>query len=90
LQVRAKSRDRKTFIYLLPGLTAAQHHAALIRIRSNGQMGDGPRLPATSAALAVIAHRMRATVLTGAAATRSHPVLLLLPLIRWQPPPVPG
>jgi hypothetical protein len=81
LHVSVERRGRSTIIYLLPGLTADQRHAALIRVRSSGRVGQGPRLPAISMALAVAEDRLRTTVRNGAAAMRGHPVLLLPPLI---------
>jgi hypothetical protein len=81
LHVRAESRGRDTVIYLLPGLTPAQRRAALIRVRSSSRVGQGPRLPAASMALAIGTDRLRTTVTNGAAAMRGHPVLLLPPLV---------
>jgi hypothetical protein len=81
LHVSVERRGRSTIIYLLPGLTADQRHAALTRVRSSGRVGQGPRLPAISMALAVAEDRLRMTVRNGAAAMRGHPVLLLPPLI---------
>jgi hypothetical protein len=81
LHVQAESRGRDTVIYLLPGLTPAQRRAALIRVRSSSRVGQGPRLPAASMALAIGADRLRTTVTNGAAAMRGHPVLLLPPLV---------
>ncbi len=81
LHVSVERRGRSTIIYLLPGLTADQRHAALSRVRSSGRVGQGPRLPAISMALAVAEDRLRMTVRNGAAAMRGHPILLLPPLI---------
>lgn len=81
LHVSAEKRGRHTVIYLLPGLTAAQRRAALIRVRSSARMGRGPRLPAVSMAVALGSDRLRTTVRNGAAAMRGHPLLLLPPLI---------
>jgi hypothetical protein len=81
LHVSAERRGRHTIVYLLPGLTAAQRRAALIRVRSSARMGHGPRLPAVSMAVALGSDRLRTTVRNGAAAMRGHPLLLLPPLI---------
>jgi hypothetical protein len=81
LHVSVERRGRSTIIYLLPGLTADQRHAALSRVRSSGRVGQGPRFPAISMALAVAEDRLRMTVRNGAAAMRGHPILLLPPLI---------
>jgi hypothetical protein len=81
LHVSAEKHGRHTVIYLLPGLTAAQRRAALIRVRSGARMGHGPRLPAVSMAVALGLDRLRSTVCNGAGAMRAHPLLLLPPLI---------
>jgi hypothetical protein len=81
LHVSARTQGRRTVIYLLPGLTAAQRRAAFIRVRSSSRMGYGPRLPAVGTAVAIGADRVRTTVGNGVAAMRGHPVLLLPPLI---------
>jgi hypothetical protein len=81
LHVRAERDGRHTVIYLLPGLTAGQRRAALIRVRSSARMGQGPSLPAASMAVALGADRLRTTIRNGAAAMRGHPLLLLPPLI---------
>jgi hypothetical protein len=81
LHVSAEKRGRHTVIYLLPGLTAAQRRAALIRVRSSARMGHGPRLPVISMAVALSFDRLRTIVFNGAGAMRSHPLLLLPPLI---------
>jgi hypothetical protein len=81
LHVSVKVRGRATIIYLLPGLTADQRRAALLRVRSSARMGQGPALPALGVAAAIAVDRVRTTVRNGAAAMRAHPVLLLPPLI---------
>jgi hypothetical protein len=81
LHVSTEKTGRHTVIYLLPGLTAAQRRAALVRVRSGARMGLGPVLPAGSMAVALGLDRFRTTVRNGAAAMRVHPVLLLPPLI---------
>jgi hypothetical protein len=81
LHVLAESDGRSTVVYLLPGLTAEQRRAALVRARSSGRMGQGPRLPAFAMGRALAADQIRMTVRHGAAAARRHPLLLLPPLI---------
>jgi hypothetical protein len=81
LHVSTEKHGRHTVIYLLPGLTAAQRRAALVRVRSSARMGHGPRLPAVSMAVALGLDRLRTTVCNGAGAMRAHPLLLLPPLI---------
>jgi hypothetical protein len=81
LHVSAEKHGRHTVIYLLPGLTAAQRRAALIRVRSSARMGHGPQLPAVRMAVAVGLDRLRSIVCNGAGAMRAQPLLLLPPLI---------
>jgi hypothetical protein len=81
LHVSAKRHGGRTTIYLLPGLTAAERKAALARVRSSARLGHGPPLPAAGMAVAVGVDRARTTMRNGAFAMRSHPVLLLPPLI---------
>src|SRR5580704_13913872 len=81
LHVRAEARGRSTIIYLLPGLTAAERRAALLRIRRSASLGHGPRLSVPGFAAAVTLDRVGATLRNGAAAFRSHPLLLLPPVI---------
>jgi len=77
LHARAKARGRTTIIYLLPGLSRAERRSALLRVRRNASMGNGPPLPAASVAAAVLADRAKATARNGIAALRAHPLLLL-------------
>jgi hypothetical protein len=77
LHVDAQTRGGDTVVYLLPGLTAEQRRVALTRARNLGRLGHGPRLSATSLAVAVGADRIRTTFSNGSAAVRSHPILLL-------------
>jgi hypothetical protein len=81
LHVDARTHYGDTVVYLLPGLTTDQRRAALTRVRSSGRMGRGPRLSATSMAVAVGTDRVRTTASTSAAAVRGHPVLLLPSLV---------
>jgi hypothetical protein len=77
LHVDARSKGGDTVVYLVPGLTAAERRVALTRVRSFSRLGQGPRLSSTSLAVAVGVDRIRTTISNGAAAVRSHPVLLL-------------
>jgi hypothetical protein len=81
LHVSATKLGRRTTIYLQPGLTPAERHAALIRVRSSGRMGHGPQFHPFGMAMAIGADWIRTTTRNGATALRSHPVLLLPPLI---------
>jgi hypothetical protein len=81
LHVSATKHGRRTIIYLKPGLTPAERHAAFTRVRSSGRMGHGPELHPFGMAVAISADWIRATTRNGLAALRSHPVLLLPPLI---------
>jgi hypothetical protein len=81
LHVRAEAQGRSTIVYLLPGLTPAERRAALGRVRRNAGLGHGPKLPAAGIVAAVMADRVKATLRNGAAAFRTHPLLLLPPLI---------
>jgi len=77
LHVRTAVQGRRTILYLLPGLTAAQRRAALRRARSNARVGYGPRLPAAEIALALSADRIRTTARNSLAAARIHPALFV-------------
>jgi hypothetical protein len=73
LHARTVVAGRHVFLYLLPGLSAAERRAAIRRARSNGQVGHGPRLPAAGLATAVVADRIRITIGNAVAAVRTHP-----------------
>ena len=81
LHVAVKTDGHQTVVYLLPGLTPAQRHAALTRVRRSALMGQGPSLPRFAMAKAVAADRVWVTARTGAAAMWRHPMLLLPPLM---------
>jgi hypothetical protein len=81
LHVSATKHGRRTIIYLKPGLTPAERHAAFTWVRSSGRMGQGPELHPLGMAVAIGADWTRTTTRNGLAALRSHPVLLLPPLI---------
>lgn len=77
LHVAAEASGGDTVVYLLPGLTPAERRVALSRVRSLGRLGHGPRLSAASLAMAAGRDRIRTTLGNGAAAVRSHPILML-------------
>ena len=77
LHVSVAPRGTSTIIYLRPGLTLTQRRAALLRARRTANMGYGPSLPASGVAMAVMLDRLKVTSRNGAAALRSHPLLLL-------------
>ena len=81
LHVATRSNGRYTIVYLLPGLTPAQRRDALTFARRSARVGQGPSLPATDMAFAVIVDRARTTGRNIAAAMRRHPGLLLPPLV---------
>jgi hypothetical protein len=81
LYARAEAQGRNTVIYLLPGLPAADRRAALLRLRRNGSMGYGPRLPVAGLAVAVLLDRIGAVAQGGTASFRAHPFLMLPPTI---------
>ena len=77
LHVTAVAAGRKTIVYLLPGLTAAERRSALLRVRSSARMGHGPSLPAFALMRAVAADRLRVGLRTFGAVMRRHPLLLV-------------
>lgn len=81
LHVRAMKHGRHAIIYLKPGLTPAERHAALIRVRSGSRMGLGPQLHALGMAVAIGADWIGTTTRHGVAAVRRHRVLLIPPLV---------
>ncbi len=81
LHVSAMEHGRRTIIYLQPGLTPAERHAALIRVRSSSRIGHGPQLHALGVAVAIGADWIRTATRHGTRAMRRHPVLLLPPLV---------
>jgi len=81
LHLSAEVRGNHTFLFLLPGLTAAQRKAAIRRARSAARVGHGPQLPALGLARAIAADRVATTVRNGFAAIRMHPAILIPPMI---------
>jgi hypothetical protein len=81
LHVNVESDGRQLIIYLLPGLTAAERHAAISRIHRSGKVGYGPEVPLAATMIALAIDRTNTTVRRGATALRGHPILLVSPLI---------
>jgi hypothetical protein len=81
LNGHAESHGRSIVIHLLPGLTQAQRQAALRRLRHEGRMGIGPRLPSGPLVLALLADRMRTAFEQARAILRLHPAGSTLPLM---------
>jgi hypothetical protein len=77
LHVRVEAGRRRTVIYLKPGLTAGQRRAALMRARSSGRMGYGPRLPAAELAAAMILDRVVVLWINTVRAVRARPALVI-------------
>ncbi len=73
LHATAERHGRTVTVYLLPGLTAQERHAALRRLRLSGRMGYGPRLPAVQLVLALFADRIRTTIVRAGSVFRTHP-----------------
>jgi hypothetical protein len=81
LHGRVERHGRRTFIYLLPGLTPQQRRAALRRMRQQGRMGIGPRLPAVQLAAALLADRVSTAFGQAGAIVRVHPAGSTLPVM---------
>ena len=73
LHATAERHGRTVIVYLLPGLTAQERHAALRRLRLSGRMSYGPRLPAVQLASALFADRIRTTIAQAGSVFRTHP-----------------
>jgi hypothetical protein len=81
LHASASSEGRHTVIYLVPGLSAADRQGAIDRLRASARVGHGPKLPAVSLALALIADRIRLNLRNAAAAARLHPIGAAIPVV---------
>jgi hypothetical protein len=81
LHAHAERHGRRTTVYLLPGLSAAQRRAALRRLQISARRGYGPRLPALQLALALAADRVRTNVGWAGAVFRSHPAGSTVPVM---------
>ena len=81
LNASAECGRRGTTIYMLPGLTPAQRRAALRRLRQQGRMGLGPRLPGRRLAVALALFRIRNMAARASAVFRVHPAGSAVPLL---------
>ena len=81
LHAHAERHGRRTTVYLLPGLSAAQRRAALRRLQISARRGYGPRLPALQLALALAVDRVRTNVGWAGAVFRSHPAGSTVPVM---------
>lgn len=81
LHGKAECAGRSTTVYLIPGLTRAQRHAALRRLRQESRRGCGPRLPPVQLALAIVADRIRTALGHVIAVIRLHPAATAAPTL---------
>jgi hypothetical protein len=81
LHGRVERHGRRTFVYLLPGLTPEQRRAALRRMRQQGRMGISPRLPVVQLAAALVADRVSTAFGQAGAIVRVHPAGSTLPVM---------
>jgi hypothetical protein len=81
LHAHAERHGRRTTVYLLPGLSAAQRRAALRRLQISARRGYGPRLPALQLALALAVDRVRTNIGWAGAVFRSHPAGSTVPVM---------
>jgi hypothetical protein len=81
LHAAAERHGRSTTVYLLPGLSSAQRHAALRRLKISARRGYDPRLPAPQLAVALVADRIRTTVGRAGHVFRSHPAGSTVPVM---------
>jgi hypothetical protein len=77
----AESHGRGTTVYLLSGLTSAERHVALRRLRLSARMGHGIRLPAAQLGLALVADWVRTGIGRAGAVFRSHPAGSTVPVM---------
>jgi hypothetical protein len=81
LHAAAEQRGRRTTVYLLSGLTAAERRSALRRLRLTARMGHCPRLPAGQLAFALLMDRIRTGVGRTGAVLRLHPAGSTVPIM---------
>jgi hypothetical protein len=81
LHAAAERHGRTTTVYLLSGLTAAERHSALRRLRLSARMGHCPRLPAAQLRLALLASRIRTSIGQAGAVFRLHPAGSTVPVM---------
>jgi hypothetical protein len=81
LHAAAEQRGRRTTVYLLSGLTAAERRSALRRLRLTARMGHCPRLPAGQLAFALLMDRIRTGIGRAGAVFRLHPAGSTVPIM---------
>src|ERR1700722_14388733 len=81
LHAAAERHGHCTTVYLLPGLSTAQRHAALRRLKISAGRGYDPKLPAAQLALALLADRIRTALGLAGAVFRSHPAGSTVPVM---------
>jgi hypothetical protein len=81
LHAEAEQQGRRTTVYLLSGLTAAERRSALRRLRLTARMGHCPRLPAGQLAFALLMDRMRTGIGRTGAVLRLHPAGSTVPIM---------
>jgi hypothetical protein len=81
LHAAAERHGRTTTVYLLSGLTPAERHSALRRLRLSARMGHCPRLPAAQLGLALLADRIRTSIGQAGAVFRLHPAGSTVPVM---------
>ena len=81
LNASVECSRRGTVVYLVPGLTREERHAALRRLRMASRVGAGPELPAAQLALALLADRIRTAAWRAGAIFRLHPAGSALPVL---------
>ena len=81
LHATAEQEGRRTTVYLLDGMTAAERRSALRRLRLTARMGHCPRLPARQLALALFADRIRTGLRRAGAVLRLHPAGSTVPIM---------
>jgi hypothetical protein len=81
LHAEAEQHGRRTTVYLLSGLTAAERRSALRRLRLTARMGHCPRLPAGQLAFALLMDRIRTGIGRAGAVLRLHPAGSTVPIM---------
>jgi len=81
LHATAERDGRRTTVYLLDGMTAAQRRSALRRLRLTARMGHCPRLPAAQLAFALFTDRIRTGIGRAGRVLRLHPAGSTVPIM---------
>jgi hypothetical protein len=81
LHAEAEQHGRRTTVYLLSGLTAAQRRSALRRLRLTARMGHCPQLPAGQLAFALLIDQLRTGIGRTGAVLRLHPAGSTVPIM---------